>query len=90
MSSKNKATASLVCGILSIALFWAGYGALVGIILGVAAVVLSISAKKEGFTGGMQTAGMVLGVIGIVICGLCFVSCIICTGCFAALGAAAQ
>lgn len=54
----GKATGSLVCGIIS--LFFAG------IILGIVAIALGMQAKKEGFVGGKVTAGIVLGVIGIV------------------------
>lgn len=87
MPGKNKAVASLVCGILSIVLMWLGYGALIGIISGIVAIVLAISAKKDGFTEGMQKAGLILGIIGTVLSGIFFVSCVICVG---ALTAAAS
>lgn len=61
MEQKNgKATAALVLGIIS----------LIGIcipIAGIIAIVLAVLAKKEGSTDGKQKAGMILGIIGIVI-----------------------
>lgn len=84
MPGKNKAIASLVCGILSILLFWAGYGALVGVVLGIVAIVLAISAKKEGCEDGMQKAGFILGIIGTILSGIVFVSCVLCAGAIAA------
>ena len=62
--TSGKAIAALVCGLVGILCF--------GIILGVVALVLGLSAKKEIESsggqltgGGMATAGIVLGVIGI-------------------------
>lgn len=61
MEQKNgKATAALVLGIIS----------LIGIcipIAGIIAIILAVMAKKEGSTDGKQKAGMILGIIGIVI-----------------------
>lgn len=37
------------------------------IICGIIAIVLAVMAKKEGSTDGKQKAGMILGIIGIVI-----------------------
>ncbi len=84
---KNLATGSLVCGILSLVLMFFGYGALIGVILAIVAIVLSVNAKKAGFEGGMQKAGMILGIIGAVLCGLSFIACTICIGGLAAIGA---
>ena len=54
---KGLAVASLVLGIVSLFL---------GIIPGVVGIVLAVIAKKNGFTGGMATAGLVLSIIGVV------------------------
>ena len=86
MPGKNLAIGSLVCGILSLVLTFFGYGALVGLILGIVAIILSVNAKKQGYTEGMQKAGLVLGIIGTILCGITFVACALCVG---ALGAAA-
>ncbi len=80
MSGKNLATASLVCGILSLVFTFFGYGALLGIIAGIAAIVLAVNSKKQGFEGGMRNAGLVLGIIGTVLCGITFVACALCMG----------
>jgi hypothetical protein len=80
MEGKNQATASLVCGILSLVLMWFGYGALIGLILGIVAIVLATNAKKKGFTEGIQKAGLVLGILGTVFSGISFVACVLCAG----------
>ena len=87
MDGKNLAVGSLVCGILSLVLMFFGYGALLGLILGIVAIVLAVNAKKKGFEDGMQKAGLVLGIIGTVLCGITFVACALCAGALAAMGA---
>lgn len=87
MDGKNLAVGSLVCGILSLVLIFFGYGALLGLILGIVAIVLAVNAKKKGFEDGMQKAGLVLGIIGTVLCGITFVACALCAGALAAMGA---
>ena len=84
MEGKNLAVGSLVCGILSLVCIFFGYGALVGLILGIVAIVLAVNAKKNGFEDGMQKAGLILGIIGTVLCGITFVACARCAGVLAA------
>ena len=55
---ESAATGSLVCGIISLFIF--------GFILGIIAVSQASNAKRMGYTGGKATAGMVLGIIGII------------------------
>lgn len=86
MSGKGKATGALVCGIISCTLGagfgWTIYiGPIAAIVLGIVSLVLASLAKKEGFVGGMGTAGFVLGLLGLIFGGITFVSCTICTGC---------
>ena len=38
-----------------------------GIICGIIAIILAVMAKKEDSTDGKQKAGMILGIIGIVV-----------------------
>ena len=65
MEQKNgKATAALVLGIISLIGICIP---IAGIICGSIAIVLAVLAKKEGSTDGKQKAGMILGIIGIVI-----------------------
>ena len=65
MEQKNgKATAALVLGIISLIGICIP---IAGIICGIIAIILAVMAKKEGSTDGKQKAGMILGIIGIVI-----------------------
>lgn len=52
--------------------------AIVGVILGIAAVITAACAKKKGFIGGMATAGLVMGIIGTILSLAVFISCIAC------------
>ena len=52
------AIAGFVCSLVSIFCF--------GIILGIIGIVLSNMAKSKGYTGGLATAGIVMGIIGLV------------------------
>lgn len=54
---KGLGIASLVCGIVSFFCF--------GFILGLLAVIFGGVAKSKGYRGGMATAGIVLGIIGL-------------------------
>lgn len=55
---KGFAIAGMVCGIISLFCF--------GFILGILGVVFGSIAKSKGYKGGMATAGVVCGAIGIV------------------------
>ena len=56
--------ASLVVGIMSVVCCFLGWS---GIILGIAAILLSVlSRKKLGFFDGMSVAGLILGIFGFV------------------------
>lgn len=57
------ASASLVCGILSLVLLFLFF---VSIILGIIAIATGASAKKNGFMGGKATAGTAMGIIATV------------------------
>ncbi|NLX64733.1 MAG: hypothetical protein GX022_08190 [Clostridiaceae bacterium] len=75
----GKATASLVLGIIAVVCVFFGYGALLGIILGIIGLVLGINAKKAA-PSGMATAGIVLSIIAIVVCVIGFIACVACVG----------
>ena len=82
---KGKSTRSLVCGIISVAIAWFGYAAIAGLVLGVIAIILAVGVNKEcqqlGLKPtGMNTGGLVLGIIGTVLSGIVLVSCVICAG----------
>ena len=77
---KNWAIACLVLGIVSIVFCVFGYGALLGIIAAIIGLVGSRKAKKGGYKGGIQTAGFVCSIIGLVLCALVFLYCLIILG----------
>lgn len=84
---KGAAIAGLVLGIVSIVCWFFGYGALVGLITGIIGIICSSSAKKSGFVGGVQTAGFVCSLIGLIGSALVFVACVACVGMLGAAGA---
>lgn len=64
---KNKESlgvASMVCGIISIVLFWFPY---LSIPCGIVAIVLSRKCAKYGVKSSSVTAGLVTGIIGLVL-----------------------
>ena len=83
---KGAATASMVLGIISVVLWFFGYSALVSVILGIVGLILAGNAKKAGFVGGMQTAGFVLSLIGLIGGAIFFVACVACAGTIGAVG----
>lgn len=91
MPGKNAAVGSLVCGIISVVLSFTGvtvYGPLVGLILGIVALILAANSKKAGFEGGIRKGGLVLGILGTIFNGITFVACVLCVGGIAALAGA--
>lgn len=81
----GKAIASLVLGIIAVVCVFFGYGALVGIILGIIGLVLGINAKKTA-PSGMATAGIVLSIIAIAVCAIGFLACVACVGILGSIG----
>lgn len=99
MSGKNLATAALVCSCISLAFALFGtiiamilpafaFGLpLIGLILGIVAIVLSVNASKKGCTDGMQKAALVIAIIGTVLNGVAFTACVLCAAaCNAVVG----
>lgn len=84
---KGAAIGSLVCGIVSIVFWFFGLGAIVSVILGIVGLILSSNAKKAGFVGGMQTAGFVTSLLGLIFGALFFVACVACAGALGSIGA---
>ncbi len=78
---KNFALASLICGIISVVCWIGGYSAGVSVVLGIVGIILSLTAGKSGYVGGMRTAGFVLSLIGLVAGAIIFVSCMACGSC---------
>ncbi|HUM85100.1 MAG TPA: hypothetical protein PLN48_15270 [Lachnospiraceae bacterium] len=77
----DKAVASLVCGIVSTVLSFTGHLSFIAFLVAIAGLVLSSSAKKEGFYGSQQTWGFVLSLIGLILSGAVFLACAACTAC---------
>ncbi len=95
--NKTKAILSLIFGIVCLFGGWFGFIPVIGAILptfalafAIVAVILGAKARKGTEGKGMATAGLIMGIIGLVIggvgfiCGLCGI-CTLCTaGCSAA------
>ncbi|MCM1307479.1 MAG: hypothetical protein NC223_02650 [Butyrivibrio sp.] len=84
---KGKQIASMICGIMSLIWAWASYGAVVGIVLGIVAVVLSSGVKNAGAENGMSKAGFICGLIGIILSAVMLIVWIACAGCAACAAA---
>jgi type II secretory pathway component PulF len=80
------AIAALVCGIVSVVFAFFGYGAIVGIIVGIVAIVLGILARKDPQRKGMATAGLILGIIGTVLSGVLLIACVACVNALSKAG----
>lgn len=76
--------ASLVLGIVSIVCSFFGYGAIVGVILGIAGVILGAIGRKNVYKQGVATAGLVCSIIGLVLSSILFIACVACVGCASA------
>ena len=89
-AGKGLAAASLVCGIVSLVFAFFGLWALIGIILSIVGMVLAVIAKKQipaGQPTGMATGGLVCSIIALVLSTILFLTCAVCVGGLAALGA---
>ena len=84
--SNGFAVTSLVLGIVAIVFSFIGLSIPFGLIIGIVGIVLGIVAKKKNPTG-MATAGLVLSIIGTVLCAIVFIACMACVG---AIGSAAS
>ena len=81
-SGKTLSTIAMVLGIVSVVFAWLGWLTLLGLVCGIVAIVLAVKGKKAsveaGEPTGMATAGLVLGIIGVVLSGImviCIVAC---------------
>lgn len=83
---KSSATASMVLGIVSVVFWFFGWGAIVSVICGIVGLILASKSKKEGFAGGVRTAGFVCSLIGLIGGAIVFVACVACAGVLGAAG----
>lgn len=81
MNTKGKAIGALVCGIVGLVVPWFGFTSIISIILGIIAIILAANVRKYNDANkGMATAGLVLGIISIIL-GAITTVCVICTVC---------
>lgn len=82
ISPKDKATISLVLGIVSLVIAWYRYTSILGIILAIVGILFAVEARKElpPENAGMATAGMVCSIIALVLSSFLFVACVLCIG----------
>ncbi len=85
---KGKAVAGLVLGIVSIVFGFLGtWFSVIALPMAIVGLVLSVmggkALKAAGQPAGIATAGLVLGIIAVVLTGIFFFTCGICTICVA-------
>ncbi|MGN1096204.1 MAG: hypothetical protein ACI4QR_07415 [Eubacteriales bacterium] len=88
---KGKVIAGFVLGIVGIVFgFLNGWFSLVALPISIVGLVLSISGGKQlkaaGGKSGLATAGLVLGIIAVVISAITFFTCGLCIICAGAVG----
>ncbi|MBR4711206.1 MAG: hypothetical protein IKP10_04185 [Clostridia bacterium] len=57
---------------------------IIGLLLGITGIILSALASKKPEKHGVAVAGLVLSIIGTVLCGVEWIACGLCTTCAAA------
>ena len=87
-SGNGVATASLVLGIVSVVTWFLGSFAFIGLVTGIIGLICASKAKKQGFNGGIRTAGFVLSIIGLVGSAIVFIACVACVGLLSTAGLA--
>ena len=85
---KGAAIASLVLGIIAVVFWFFGASSIVSIICGIIGLILASNSKKQGFNGGIRTAGFVLSLIGLIGGALIFIACVACVGALGTMGGA--
>lgn len=89
---EKKAKAGLICGIIGVALgFFCGFLSIVGLPVSIVGLCLSVSGgkqmKAEGLSTGIGTAGLVVGIVAVVISAVTFLACGLCIICLADIAA---
>lgn len=92
---KGMSIAGMVLGIVGIVLgFFGGWCSVIALLVAIVGLVLSVSSrgklKAANQPAGIGTAGLVLGIIAVVISAILFFTCGLCTICGAATNAAAN
>ena len=84
LPGKGEAVASMVLGIVGLVFLLTTLW-YVSLIIGIIGLILAIVSKSKGFSGGINTAGLVMNIITLILSGIVFLAC---TACVAALGTA--
>ena len=84
--NKGYSIASMVLGIISVILFCFTY---ISIPCAILAIIFAVVGKNKGGKG-MATAGLVLSIIGTVLCALLFIACAACVGAVGTAGGLAS
>jgi len=71
-AGKGLAVAALVMGILALINIWL---MVPGIIFGILGIIFAAVARKQGNTGGMAIAGLIMSIIGLVLSGILLATC---------------
>ena len=91
---KGKAIAGLVLSIVALVIGWWGILAFVGLPMAIVGLVLSVSGGKQlkaaGQPSGIATAGLVIGIIAVVLTGIAFFTCGLCVLCIEAADGAVK
>lgn len=85
---KGKAIAGMILGIVGIVLSFLGtFFSIAALPVSIVGLVLSVMGRNQlkaaGESAGVGTAGLVLGIIAVVLSGIFFFTCGICTVCVA-------
>ncbi|MPN19227.1 hypothetical protein SDC9_166593 [bioreactor metagenome] len=75
----GKSIVALVLGIISCLFVFTGPLALLGIIAAIIGLIMGINSNKIE-KNGMATAGIILSIIGLVFCVICFMACVVFIG----------
>ena len=77
-STGTKAVLSLVFAIIAFVMSFISslfYPAIIGIVLGIVAIILAVGERKENPGNGLATAGLVVGIISLVLNAICLIAC---------------
>ena len=86
----NKAVVSLVLGVIGVILWFFGFSTIISMILGIVGLIFASNSKKEGYEGGIRTAGFILSLIALIGGVIAFIACVACVGTAAVLGGLAS
>lgn len=76
--SKGMSITSMCLGIASIVFAWWSFFAIIGLLMGIAALILAVMARKKNPSDGFALAGMICGIIGVVLSTIIFFACGVC------------